>query len=387
MKIAAICGAPNQNTGMMFVDRALYLYLKNKGLLSFTEFFCFQEFAINKVGFKYQPLTKNVNLKEYDCIFIWGDFIVSNHFLTMTESKIKKNSDLFDYDLKDKVLLKSFDNLELKKVIVFGQCIFVDGLEVLADTKYIGLIKNLLEHALLFKVRDPLSAYRAKLIATKNRDYLAIDSALLNYTLDYKSIDKTKQSLAGATNEKKTIGLFFARSKNINLKKKVLGYYLKFRLKQYGYKWIPWLENKQESKRFFKFADSCTPYSDIDYITEILKCSVIITDTYHLSLMAWSLGVPTICYGKATQPFKLTTHDKKKEIFFSSNSIEDFYFFTETEKFIADLKYHNLEKIIRKGIETNVGQIVSKNIKNLSLKSIVDLDAALDRVSNKKQHI
>jgi hypothetical protein len=384
MKIAAICGAPNQNTGMMFVDRALYLYLKNKNLLSFTEFFCFQEVAKNKVGFEYQPLTKKVNLKDYDCIIIWGDFIVSNHFLTMTEPKIKKASDVFDYDLKEKVLLKSFDNLELNKVIVFGQCIFVDGLEVLADTKYNGLLKKLLDNTILFKVRDPLSAYRAKLIATENRDFLAIDSALLNYTLDYKNIDKTKHLLTSETNDKKTIGLFFARSKNINLKKKFLGYYLKFRLKQYNYKWIPWLENKQESKRFFSFADSCTPYSDIDYITEILKCSIIITDTYHLSLMAWSLGVPCICYGKATQSFKLTTHDKKKEIFFSSNSIEDFYFFTETEKFITDLKHHNLEKIICKGIETNVGEIVSNNIKNLSLKSIIDLDAAFDSISSKK---
>ena len=49
MKIAVICGAPNHNTGMMFVDRAIYLYLKSKELLANTTFFCFQLKAKNKV--------------------------------------------------------------------------------------------------------------------------------------------------------------------------------------------------------------------------------------------------------------------------------------------------------------------------------------------------
>src|SRR5690606_17287193 len=146
MKIAAICGAPNQNTGMMFVDRALYLYIKNKGLLENTTFFCFQLEAENKVGFDYKPLTKDVNLNEYDCVIVWGDFIVSNHFLSMTQPKIKKKSELFDYNLQDKVLMGSFSDLDLHKVIVFGQCIVVDGREIFAESTYIKLLKGLLNN-------------------------------------------------------------------------------------------------------------------------------------------------------------------------------------------------------------------------------------------------
>src|SRR5690606_22789645 len=311
------------------------------------------------------------------------DFIVSNHFLSMTQPKIKKKSELFDYNLQDKVLMGSFSDLDLHKVIVFGQCIVVDGREIFAESTYIKLLKGLLNNAILFKVRDPLSVYRAKLISDASKDYLGVDSALLNYTIDSKRINEIKDKLDSQENKNDTIGLFFGRSKKINLKKKILGYYLKYKLKEFNYKWIPWLENKQQSKKFFEFADVCTPISDIDYITEILKCQIIITDTYHLSLMAWSLGVPCICYGNGTEDFKLTIHDKKKEVFFTSNFIEDFYFYTETEKFISDLKNKVLKKTIYKGIETNVGEIVSKNINNLSIKCIEDLDVSIDLLSKK----
>lgn len=381
MKIAAICGAPNQNTGMMFVDRALYLYLKKKDLLENTTFFCFQLEAKNKVGFGYKPLTKDINLNDYDCIIVWGDFIVSSHFLSMTQPKIQKQSESFNYNLRDKILMKTFSEVDLSKVIVFGQCIVVDGSEILVDKTYINLLRRLLDNAQLFKVRDPLSAYRAKLFSSKNKDYLGIDSALPNYTLDVDRIDGIRNMIDSDESGKSTIGLFFARSKNINIKKKVLGYYLKYKLKKYQYKWIPWLENKQNSKRYFRFAEECKPYSDIDYITEILKCKLIITDTYHLSLMAWSLGVPCICYGNGTELFKSTVHDKKKEIFFLSNFIDDFYFYTETERFIRDLKNDVLKKAINKGVNTNIGELVSSNIRDLSIKCINDLDRALDSIS------
>ena len=253
MKIAAICCAPNQNTGMMFVDRALYLYLKNKEFLENTTFFCFQMEAENKVGFEYKPLTKDVNLNDFDCIIIWGDFIVSNHFLSMIQPKIQKQSELFDYNLRDKILMKTFSKADLNKVIVFGQCIVVDGSEILVDRTYIDLLKRLLDNAQLFKVRDPLSAYRSKLFSNENKDYLGIDSALPNYTLDVERIDEIRNKIGSEEQGKGTIGLFFARSKNIKIKKKILGYYLKYKLKEYQYKWIPWLENKQDSKKYFSF--------------------------------------------------------------------------------------------------------------------------------------
>lgn len=380
MKIAAVCGAPNQNSGMMFVDRALHVFLNKKGLIENTTFYCFQFEAKNKLGFNYQALTKDVNLNEYDCIIIWGDFIISHHFLSMTQPKIAKNSDLLNYDLQSKVLMSGLSEADLKKVIVLGQCIVIDDVKIFKNKNYIRDLKRLLRHAGLVKVRDPLSAYRAKLLSEVDRDFLGLDAALLNYTLDNEEIDEIKNSII-KKDKKSQVGIFFARSKKMNFKKKVLGYYLKYLIKGIDFKWIPWLENKQQSKIFFNFAKSCSPYSDIDYIKEILNCDVVLTDTYHLSLMSWSLGVPCICYGNSSEKFKLTTHDKKKEIFFTSNFIDDFYFFTEN--FYRDLKNEVLQKAILKGITSDIGNVVSRKIAGLAKINIDVLSDTIDFIQKK----
>ena len=374
MKIAAICTAPNQNTGMMFVDRALYLFLTKSGLHEATTYFSFQMEGINKVGFEYLPLTKDVDLKKFDCILIWGDFLISKHFLNMMKPKIARTSELLNYDLLPKVLMAELSDLELKKVIVFGQCIFIDERSVFSDKDYELNITRLLTNAGLVRVRDPLSAYRAKLLANCNRDFLGIDAALLNATLDKVRIKEIRNAID--LKSENTIGLFFARSKKMQLKKKVLGYYLKFKLKYFAFKWIPWLENKQESKEYFKYAKTNKLYSDLDYIKEILKCNIIITDTYHLSLMSWSLGIPCICFGNSAEQFKLTTHDKKKEIFFISNFISDYYFYNES--FYSDLKNGILLDKIIEGIDSDIGKKIANKISLIAKMNIQSLNDHLE---------
>lgn len=367
MKIATICGAPNQNTGMMFVDRALHLLLKKQNLLEDTTFFCFENGAENKIGFSYKPLTKNVNLNDFDCIIIWGDFIVSNHFLTMTQPKIKSRSELFDYNLLDKVLMSGFTATELNKVIVFGQCIVVDDVNLFDDSNYSYNLKRLLEHSSLIKFRDPLSVYRANLLSEINRDFLGVDAALLNYCIDKVKINELKKEI-GTRNSKQNVGLFFGRSKKMDFKKKILGFYLKHKFKNTSFKWLPWLGNKQGSKKYFSFAEDCNPITDIDFIHEILKCDLIITDTYHLSLMSWSIGVPCICYGNGAEYFKSTVHDKKKEIFFISNLVEEFYFYTEN--FYSDLKNKRLVTILNNPTKSKIAQKVADKISFLAEKNV-----------------
>jgi polysaccharide pyruvyl transferase WcaK-like protein len=380
MKIAAICGAPNHNTGMMFVDRPLHLLMKNMGLLDSITFFCFQHDGFNKVGFNYSALTKDIDLNQFDCVLVWGDFIVSEHFLSMTQPKLLKRSNDFDYDLQSKVLMSHFSKADLKKVIVFGQCIFVDGRQIFSNKKYLADLKRLMEFSSLFKVRDPFSAYRAKAISDIDRNFLGVDAALLNYALEEDKFKQLKNNI-GKASDKNEIGIYFGRSKQMTRKKKILGYYLKYKLKGLDFKWIPWLKNKQQSKEFFKFASEVSPETDIDYIKEILKCKLIITDTYHLTLMSWSLGVPCICFGNAAEDFKSTVHDKKKEIFFNSNYITDFYFYNE--KFYRYLKNGTLsDKILNTISDDKIGSLVSDKIKRVSTKSLIEIKTQINSINN-----
>lgn len=375
MKIAAICGAPNHNTGMMFVDRALYKLMMNLSLSEDITYYCFQFDGENKVGFNYEPFTIDVDLKNYDCILIWGDFIVSEHFLSMTQQKFLKRSSDFHYDLLSKVLMTNFSDSELKKLIVFGQCLFVDGASVLQNHKYLSSLKRLMEFSSLFKVRDPFSAYRAKTISSLDRDFLGVDAALLNFVLEEDRILQLKKNLKNSTSTNQ-IGIYFGRSKQMNRKKKILGYYLKFKHRDLSFKWIPWLRNKQQSKKFFDFAEVCNPVSDMDYIEEIFKSKLIITDTYHLTLMSWSLGVPCICFGNAAEDFKSTVHDKKKEVFFISNYITEFYFYNE--KFYRYLKNGTLSKTILHLLNNDtIGEHICSVIKEISTKNLQQLKSEI----------
>lgn len=375
MRIAAICGAPNYNTGMMFVDRALYFYLKEKQLLDKTTFFCFESNAVNKVGFDYKPLTKNVDLSKFDLVFIWGDFTISNHFLNMTKPKMAGKDVSLDYDLHKKVLMGELSDYDLKKVIVFGQCIYVDDRSIFENHTYVNYLKRLLDKSALVRLRDPLSAYRAKLISKVDKDFLGIDAALLNFSLDYKNIVELKKV---EKNKNKTVGLFFARTKKMNTKKKVLGYYLKFKHSSSKFKWIPWLENKQQSKKYFPFAESTSPNLDLEYIKEIINCDLIITDTYHLTLMSWSLGVPCICFGNSAENFKLTVNDKKKEVFYASNFISDFYFYNEN--FYSDLKNNVLSNRMNSLLNTEIANKISDHILEISKENVKLLDKTINEI-------
>jgi hypothetical protein len=54
-----------------------------------------------------------------------------------------------------------------------------------------------------------------------------------------------------------------------------------------------------------------------------------VTDTYHLSVNAWRMGVPAACIGRGTDARFDPLTDKKKEILFSMYRASDYYVFAE----------------------------------------------------------
>ena len=63
--------------------------------------------------------------------------------------------------------------------------------------------------------------------------------------------------------------------------------------------------------------------------TALRRCRFVVTDTYHLSLLAWRLGIPTVCIGRASEHPNQTIDDKKKENFYYTYGAKMFYVFAE----------------------------------------------------------
>jgi hypothetical protein len=57
---------------------------------------------------------------------------------------------------------------------------------------------------------------------------------------------------------------------------------------------------------------------------------LIITDTYHLCVNAWNLGIPAICIGSGARAQETSISDKKKEILFEMYGARKFYIFAES---------------------------------------------------------
>src|SRR5439155_13457063 len=61
----------------------------------------------------------------------------------------------------------------------------------------------------------------------------------------------------------------------------------------------------------------------------MLSHELIITDAYHLCVLAWSNGIPAVCVGRGASRFFTSVSDKKKELFFQTISADRFYLFSE----------------------------------------------------------
>jgi hypothetical protein len=66
-----------------------------------------------------------------------------------------------------------------------------------------------------------------------------------------------------------------------------------------------------------------------EIIGQLLQATLLITDTYHLAVIARHLGIPTICFGIGGAHATSTISDKKKEIFHLMYQASPGYIFTE----------------------------------------------------------
>ena len=71
------------------------------------------------------------------------------------------------------------------------------------------------------------------------------------------------------------------------------------------------------------------PRSVDTILSELSGYRYIITDTYHLAVNAWRMGIPAICIGMAVDTSQHSLSDKKKEILYEMIGARRFYTYSE----------------------------------------------------------
>ena len=333
---------PHFNPGMHSVDIAFWRFLNRNNLYSAAEFkfYCLLKIPKEVHGlvefpFTYELSNENMEaISDSDMIIFWGDFLHSKSYLEAELfSRVKKEV----YPDKDTGALLDliYGNLLLENIDYSGAEIVIIGGNLLDfradyynDHRYISNLRNLYKASVLTLMRDPISARTVNNVLNDYKEnFCGIDGAFL--AIGKKTANLYKNNISRITNTNK-VGIFFGRSWYYD---EVLSFSCEI-CERMGIRsvWIPWFHFKPwplEEKYSCKI-DLTSPDTNFSKTLDLLaECSLVITDTYHLCINSWAVGIPAICIGRGVGDMKNSVDDKKKEILYGMFDARDFYVYAE----------------------------------------------------------
>lgn len=356
-RISVICAfLPSRNTGMYTVDLSAYAYFRSTFPRDDVTMYCLG--SVDKLGYSpaelhqsYLPLSEHIEaVRSSDLIVYWGDFL---HSLPYWET------DLAGWLVRDGISTSRSEAVELiyrafmledaapevlRKVVIFGSTILTIGANELVDRRYSSALRRLLRGAGGIYFRDALSAAKAS-VFRPDESTLGSDCALQLSRTDFQTYGLIDQF---PDQPGESLGVFFGRSK-WTAQPLALARATSSRVNRKAL-WIPWLRSAPRQlalARMFGFPATREPPLPKDILSQLLNCRAVITDTYHLCVNAWNLGIPAVCIGFGSEHVGHTLGDKKKEILYGMYAASPYYIFREhisnpaaipaTARYIADL--------------------------------------------------
>lgn len=365
-KISVLCAtAPKPNPGMSSVDLAFHAFASRKNLSDQVTFYQYILSPEIHSGKKLEllreiqqreklPITYHSyrdRLEEIynsDVIIFWGDFthihaftrIISERLMKVTPSISKKEAMDSVYN---HLFFENAPESVLNKTIIFGESLLFNGISCHEDERYKCAMQRLLNNSAGVFMRDPISAMDAQHLSGRyNHPMLGVDCSQLLTTPDIDRLPRSKDIPLEDYQNK--IGVFFGRSdENIS----DLGRFSKYISRSLKKEciWIPWWYSRGSSKDLKKSKRGNrkiitptykTPPLVGDLYQMIKSCELIITDTYHLALNSWKMGIPAICIGQGYSKNKKSvnsgpnfTQRDKRQIFYFAHQLTDFFSYSE----------------------------------------------------------
>ncbi len=349
--VVACAPAPHFNPGMHCVDLALDAVLRRHGIgaeLDRRVLYTPAELHSRGIGgspdgyglpLAYRTFRQSPpSLAAADTILFWGDFLHSRHYRQAVASLMVRSG----LEASTGAALQYFDRniflagqplRVLERAVVFGSCLLTDVGVPEADREYDSLLSRLLGAARHVETRDALSAQRvADIRRSSGVSHLGVDCALLLRPSDCVEL-AGPGARAVEPERNRDIGVFFARTQEdpallLGLAERVgekVGAPLS---------WLPWFPAPAPTEeaargRWPTLGDGTSAGSLSRALGALLRCRAVVTDVYHLSVLAWNCGIPAVCVGRGASRFRTAVSDKKKEIFHLMYGIDRLYVFAE----------------------------------------------------------
>lgn len=337
-KIGFVCAIPpNPNTGMVTVDLSAEMLSSRAGVTVETEHFTYgkrEALAAYATGlpFAYRPLPDDFDaLAACDLILFWGDFLHARAYWEVdliprlvadgTAKDVEAARDL----LHRQLMFEGQDASLFGKSILFGNTLISNSAADDKDVRYRDNLSRMLRDAGAVLLRDPLSAgTMAPLRAPQSM--LGMDCAFLVRDADLERLADFTMTRAEARED---IAVFFGRTPAM---RRMLGY-SRHVARRMGLRrrWIPWLPTGRRRSPLVRASglDPTSLPSPGAVLSALARSRFVITDTYHLAINAWRLGIPTICIGTGASKMEMSLSDKKKETLFALYGASPFYVFAE----------------------------------------------------------
>jgi len=421
-RISVICACPPKpNPGMTSVDLAFYVFSRRHGFgkdVTYYQLYTEEELHADKPRamreeisirqhqpFEYQCMRGRLDdIAGSDVIIFWGDFLHMASYQdaaskNLYRAGIAKSQQEALQIVQDHLFLTHTDSITRGKVIMFGSTLLFNRSEEYRDDHYGGLITRFMKSIFSIRVRDVYSAFKVSEIRSDyERSFLGMDCSLLLDKDDLQLLERSDYS-ADESYGKGKVGIFFGRS---DCDVKLIGKFAADLCQAMALpaQWLSWRLDKSSAKLrsrikgYFNglevpaFTEAPLPGD----LYEILgRYSFVITDTYHVCVNAWRMGIPAVCIGQAVPESEWSVSSggrfhwrDKRQVFYSMYDATEYYTYVE-ELTNRSQRKKRIEQLVSLLGSKSVSQQVTDRLRSHArsmeialLKDINELSGKLD---------
>ena len=344
MKRISFISARNvNNPGMIAVDLSAQFILRrlrSPNAFRYLSFGAFPDIKTFKNGMKLQhhPLHQyGGECYKDDAIVLWGDFLLAQSYWRRDLSDIalrrgiKPESQEAMNEIAKLIAFENAPDSIWPKIISYGSTLLGDeAVTRLSNPIHARASQNFIRRCRMIWSRDPYSAqHLASLRNDYLQSYLGTDCALLMRPADLAEIADPDAAIPTQS----YACIHFERTP---CPPEHLFHVARHHCQSNSLQpiWLPWLGVSKNLPIYNQILpeldinDRNTGYAHL--IAQLRGAKLVITDTYHLCLHAWNLGIPTICIGYGAQHPNWSLSDKKKKVFHYLYAANSFYIFAES---------------------------------------------------------
>ncbi len=310
-QIAVICAsAPGANTGMESVDLALLELAEKYGFRDQIKFYRLYPAPItpgivNSSRISYSTIPSGAEFfQSQQAIIYWGDFLHMRQYQEAVARKLVAaglSDNLAEAGTRVRqVFLQTGQQVEvLERTLAFGGTLLFNTIQDELQEPYRAALERFLKLSKGVWFRDVYSALKACHIrGTFQPDCLGVDCAAL---LDPDHLRQSRGGPAG----RDLAGVFLGRTAG-NVAPMLDFSADLARLLGLRPSWLRWgdalafpaltaISGQDAVRALNDYSESPGPQTEF-FLNSLLDYKIIITDTYHLCVNAWNLGVPAICF-------------------------------------------------------------------------------------------